>query len=135
MKWIEVKIVFDAEDNHLAGELIANLFFEFDLSGVVEADPAIEPVEDWAEDAIARPQQRAVVGYFPKNRKANKRCRDLERQLSLLKRNFTLLYRVSYQELDEEDWAEAWKQQYHLQRIGRRTVIVPAWEEYVSEPG
>jgi len=37
--------------------------------------------------------------------------------------------------LAEEDWAEAWKQQYRLQRLGRRTVIVPAWEEYAPAPG
>jgi ribosomal protein L11 methyltransferase len=135
MKWIEVKIVFDAEDNHFAGELIANLFFEFDLSGVVEADPAIEPVEDWAEDAIGRPQQRAVVGYFPKNRKANKRCRDLERQLSVLKRNFTLLYRVSYQELDEEDWAEAWKVFFKPRKIGQQIVVKPTWCDYTAKAG
>jgi hypothetical protein len=39
MKWIEAKVVFDADVNPLAGELIANLFFEFDLQGVVEEDP------------------------------------------------------------------------------------------------
>jgi len=38
MKWIEAKVVFDAEDNHLAVELISNLFFEFDLKGVAEED-------------------------------------------------------------------------------------------------
>jgi hypothetical protein len=38
MKWIEVKVIFDAEDIHLVGELISNLFFEFDLQGVAEED-------------------------------------------------------------------------------------------------
>jgi ribosomal protein L11 methyltransferase len=37
--------------------------------------------------------------------------------------------------LAEEDWARAWKQQYHLIRAGRRTVIVPAWETYTPAPG
>jgi ribosomal protein L11 methyltransferase len=37
-------------------------------------------------------------------------------------------------ELAEEDWAHAWKEQYHRMRVGRRIVIVPAWEEYAPAP-
>ncbi|MGD8410811.1 MAG: 50S ribosomal protein L11 methyltransferase, partial [Desulfobacterales bacterium] len=135
MKWIEAKVVFDAEDNRLAGELITNLFFEFDLTGVVEEDPALESSDDWAEDSMGRPQQNAVIGYFPKDRQAKKRCRDLEQQLSLLKQGFTLLYRVSYKELDEEDWAEAWKAFFEPQKIGRKIVVKPTWCEYAAKPG
>ena len=135
MKWIEIKVVFDSEDSHLAAELIANLFFEFDLTGVVEEDPAIEPAEDWAEDAIGRPQQHAVIGYFPKDRQANKRCRDLEQKLSLLKQNVTLLYRVSYKQLDEEDWAEAWKAFFEPQKIGQKIVVKPTWCDYTARAG
>ncbi|HSJ59375.1 MAG TPA: 50S ribosomal protein L11 methyltransferase [Anaerolineae bacterium] len=36
--------------------------------------------------------------------------------------------------LAEEDWAHAWKEQYHRMRVGRRIVIVPAWEEYAPAP-
>ncbi|MGD9084509.1 MAG: 50S ribosomal protein L11 methyltransferase [Desulfobacterales bacterium] len=135
MKWIEIKVAFDAEDNRLAGELISNLFFESDLTGVVEDDPSIEPADDWAEDAIGRPQQRAVVGYFPKDRQAKKRCRDLEQQLSLLKQNLTLGYRVIYKELDEEDWAEAWKAFFEPQKIGQKIVVKPTWRDYTAKPG
>ena len=95
MKWIEVKVVYDAEDNTLAGELIADLFLEFDLQGVVEEDPAIEPVEGWVEDSIGRPQQHAIVGYFPKDRRAKKRCRVLEKKLAFFKENLSILYRIS----------------------------------------
>lgn len=38
-----------------------------------------------------------------------------------------------FRELQEEDWAEAWKAQYHRLHIGGRIVIVPAWEEYRPE--
>ncbi|MEJ2385750.1 MAG: hypothetical protein P8Y27_00070, partial [Chromatiaceae bacterium] len=62
MKWIEAKVIFNAEDSRLAGELIANLFFEFDLTGVVEEDPALAPADTWTEGSIGRPQQHAVVG-------------------------------------------------------------------------
>ncbi|MGD2100170.1 MAG: 50S ribosomal protein L11 methyltransferase [Desulfobacterales bacterium] len=133
MKWIEAKVVFDAGDNLLAGELITNLFFELDLTGVVEEDPDIEPVEDWAEDSMGRPHRHAVVGYFPKDRQVKKRCRDLEQHLSLLKQHFTFIYRVSYKELDEEDWAEAWKAFFEPKKIGRNIVVKPTWCDYTAE--
>ena len=92
MKWIEVKIVFDAEDNRCAGELIANLLFELEMQGIVEEDPNLEPAEDWAADAIDRPRRHAVVGYFPKNRQAKNHRRILEDRLAALKENFAFRY-------------------------------------------
>ena len=35
----------------------------------------------------------------------------------------------------EEDWANAWKAYYKPIRVGKRLVIVPAWENYRAEPG
>jgi ribosomal protein L11 methyltransferase len=129
MRWIEAKVVFDAEDKHLAGELISNLFFEFDLQGVAEEDPTVEPTEGWAEDSTGRPNRHAVVGYFPKDRKVKNRCKVLEKRLALLKENSAILYRVSYKELAEEDWAEAWKAFFTPQKIGRKIVVKPTWCE------
>jgi ribosomal protein L11 methyltransferase len=134
MKWIEAKVVFDAEDKHLAREVISNLFFEFDLQGVAEEDPTVEPAEGWAEDSIGRPERHAVVGYFPKDRKVKKRCKVLEKRLALLKKNSAILYRVSYKELAEEDWAEAWKAFFAPQKIGRKIVVKPTWCEYGANP-
>jgi ribosomal protein L11 methyltransferase len=134
MKWIEVKVIFDAEDIHLVGELISNLFFEFDLQGVAEEDPTVEPTDGWAEDSIGRPDRHAVIGYFPKDRKVKKRCRVMEKKLALLKENSAILYRVSYKELAEEDWAEAWKAFFTAQKIGRKIVVKPTWCEYGADP-
>jgi ribosomal protein L11 methyltransferase len=32
--------------------------------------------------------------------------------------------------VDEEDWAEAWKDHFHVMRIGRRLVIKPSWRRH-----
>ncbi len=34
-----------------------------------------------------------------------------------------------------EDWAEGWKQNFSLFRIGETLVIRPSWEEYTPQPG
>ncbi|HEU5348388.1 MAG TPA: 50S ribosomal protein L11 methyltransferase [Ktedonobacterales bacterium] len=33
-------------------------------------------------------------------------------------------------QIAEEDWANAWKEYYHVLHLGRRTVIKPSWREY-----
>ncbi len=38
--------------------------------------------------------------------------------------------RIGVNFVSEEDWAEAWKAFYHIQKIGRHLVIKPSWEEY-----
>jgi ribosomal protein L11 methyltransferase len=37
--------------------------------------------------------------------------------------------------VDEADWANAWKQFFTPQRIGRRLVVKPTWEEWAAAPG
>ena len=135
MKWIEAKVVFDTDDSTLAGELIVNFFFEFDLQGVVEEDPTIEPGGGWNEDSLGPVNQHAVIGYFPKDRQVKKRCRILEEKMALLKKNFAILARVSYKELDEEDWAEAWKAFFVPRKITKKIVVKPTWCEYQADPG
>ncbi len=40
---------------------------------------------------------------------------------------------MDYVEVDDEDWATAWKKYYHPVQITERMTIVPTWEDY--EPG
>ena len=134
MKWIEAKVIFDAEDKHLAAEAISNLFFEIDLQGVAEEDPTAEPVEGWARGSMAPPERHAIVGYFPKDRRVKKRCKVLEEGLARLNEHFALLYQVSYKELNEEEWAEAWKVFFKPQKIGQKIVVKPTWSEYKTNP-
>nr|WP_272508943.1 50S ribosomal protein L11 methyltransferase [Psychrobacillus psychrodurans] len=37
---------------------------------------------------------------------------------------------ITVQEVDEEDWATAWKKYYHPVKISNRFTIVPTWEDY-----
>lgn len=42
---------------------------------------------------------------------------------------------VTVRFVQEEDWANAWKQYFKPQRIGERIVIKPSWEEFTPKPG
>lgn len=37
---------------------------------------------------------------------------------------------IQTKRIAEEDWANAWKEHYHVLHLGRRTVIKPTWREY-----
>jgi ribosomal protein L11 methyltransferase len=135
MKWIEAKVAFHHTDTDLVADIIANIFYELDLQGVVIEDPDIEPDNDWAEDAVGPPGRHAVIGYFSKDLRTEKKCKLLVKKLEQLENTLGLTYRISYKELDEEDWAEAWKAFFWPQRISKKIVVKPTWREYSKEPG
>jgi len=135
MQWIEVKVVFDPPgdapaDKDLAADLISDIFYDFGLQGVVVEDPAIDPEEDWAEDAVGRAECNAITAYLPEDSQAEMRCRTLENKLLHLKKQSGLISRISYKKRDDEDWAHAWKAYFWPQKISRRLVVKPTWREY-----
>jgi ribosomal protein L11 methyltransferase len=64
------------------------------------------------------------------------RRRQIEQGLWFLSRIHSMGEPVIRQ-LAEEDWANAWKAHYHPLRIGRRFLIIPAWqtEQVQPQPG
>jgi len=135
MNYIEARVTFDHPDPQLAGDLIAGVFFNFDLQGVVVEDPGLEPEEEWAEDAVAKPAAHAVVGYLPEDQRLDSRRSELEAEVARLGNHIGLIYRLSYRQVDEQDWAESWKAFFWPQKIGERIVVKPSWRDYAAGPG
>jgi len=135
MNYIEAKVTFDHPDPELAGDLIAGVFFDFELQGVVVEDPGLEPEEEWAEDAVARPAAHAVIGYLPEDGRLDRRRLRLEEGVGRLGNHIGLVYRISYRQVDEQNWAESWKAFFWPQKIGTRIVVKPSWRDYRAEPG
>jgi ribosomal protein L11 methyltransferase len=135
MHYIEARVTFDHPNSELAGDLIAGVFFDFELQGVVVEDPRLEPEEEWAEDAVARPAAHGVIGYLPEDERLDGRRQRLEEQVARLGNHIGLVYRVSYRQVDEQNWAESWKTFFWPQKIGERIVVKPSWRDYRAEPG
>jgi len=141
MKWVEAKIIFDAIDNTAVSDLISEIFYDFGLQGVAVESPEIESGQDWAESAFPVPVHHSVTGYFPKNDSLPEKCRILEarmadlKQLLELEHGNKLTYAAAYHDLDEQDWAESWKQYFYTEKITDRIVINPSWREYTPAPG
>jgi ribosomal protein L11 methyltransferase len=135
MKYLEIKVTFDHPEPEMAADLIAAAFFDLELQGVVVEDPQLEPEEDWAEDALARATSHAVSGYLPEDGKLDGRRRRLEEEIGRLGNHIGLVFRLSYRQVDEENWAESWKAFFWPQKIGERLVVKPSWRDYEARPG
>ncbi len=132
MKWVEAKIIFDFHDIALAEELIANLFFDFGLRGVVVEEPGIDPPEGWGKDPIL-PKFHSVTGYFPKNGSFEKSYKAFERRLAILEMESGIRCRVVSGDVDETDWAESWKAYFRPEKISEKLVVKPTWLAYSGE--
>lgn len=42
---------------------------------------------------------------------------------------------VAQRAVAEEDWAESWKEHFHVERFGKHIVVVPSWRTYDPRPG
>ncbi len=115
MKWIETKVVFESNMPDLATDLISEAFYDLGLGGlVIEAD--------------------AVIGYFPKNDLSDDRLKQLSDRLEDLKTESSIVSRIIRKELDEENWAESWKEYFYPEKIGEKIVVKPTWREYLPKP-
>lgn len=43
------------------------------------------------------------------------------------------VYSFRVETLSEQDWAVAWREHFHVHRVGRRLVIKPTWREYEAQ--
>lgn len=135
MQWMEAKVTFNSPDEALAAELIASLFQDLDIAGVVVDDPHLEPVEGWGDDAVPPPAEPAVTGYLAIDGRLDRRCGELKAALTGLAARLPLTYTVHCRRMDEEDWAESWKDFFFPEQITPTMVVKPTWRDHTPEPG
>ncbi len=72
----------------------------------------------------------AVSVYVPEERSPVEQAAYIKDGLDRL----SIEYKMTLSGMDEEDWADSWKQYYKPLRIGERLMIVPTWEKYEPKP-
>jgi ribosomal protein L11 methyltransferase len=134
MRWNEVKITFKGRDPSIAVDLISDIFYDLGVKGVVVDDPLLEPEDDWAPDALPLPKQPAVTGYLPNGEESASQRLQLETALAELADRQKFDYSIAYRSVDEEDWAESWKEFFWPQEITQHIVVKPTWRDYTPRP-
>ncbi|GLC88557.1 50S ribosomal protein L11 methyltransferase [Lysinibacillus piscis] len=136
MKWSELSIHTKNE----AVEAISNILHEAGASGVVIEDSAEfgKPREDQYGEIYALneddfPKDGVIVkAYLSESSFLNETVEEIKVAITNLT-NFNIDIgenSVTVVEVNEEDWATAWKQYYHPVKISERFTIVPTWEDY-----
>lgn len=139
MKWNEVKVETESE----AVEAVANILMEAGASGVAIEDSL--DVEHFQSDQYGEildkndftslKEGALVMAYFPETT-------FLPEILPFIKDRITQLpefglaigkNKVTVSEVEESNWATAWKKYYHPVRITRMLTVAPSWENYQTE--
>jgi len=136
VKWSEISIHTTNE----AIEPISNILHEAGASGVVIEDP-FELIKERADqygeiyqlDPSDYPEEGVIIkAYLPVNSFLAESIDEIKEEINNLSSyNIDIgKNQVTVSEVNEEDWATAWKKYYHPVKISERFTIVPTWEEY-----
>lgn len=96
---------------------------------------------DYVEEDLMRLKtaETNVKFWVPDNLQGMETLRAIETGLSALREQNPAvdLGRLSMEvgQVEEEDWATAWKKYYHPTKVGTNLTVVPCWEEYDPAPG
>ena len=129
MYWLELAVKVHPD----AVESVSELLSRYTSEGVVIEEP-IELIDEGQEYRILTGQPVHVRAYLPldgKEEEARQRIEEGLWHLSSLGAHF--VGKLETRTVNEEDWANAWKDYFHVTHIGRRLVIRPSWREYTPK--
>jgi len=136
VKWSEISIHTTQE----AVEAVSNILHEAGAGGVVIEDPyeltkerkssfgeiyQLNP-DDYPEEGVI------IKAYLPVNSFLGETVNEIKQAInSLMLYNIDLgKNSITISEVNEEEWATAWKKYYNPVKISEKFTIVPTWETY-----
>jgi ribosomal protein L11 methyltransferase len=132
MDWLEITVVVDAE----AAEAVAEVFARYAPDGVAieqRARTDVPPDPDWSTDGPLEPTVSVRV-YLPMDAEVESKRRQIGEALWHL-RHIVPFPEPVFNVVKPDDWENAWKEHYHVLRVGERFVVKPSWREYAPQPG
>lgn len=129
MRWLELTVRTHPE----AVESVSELLSRYTAGGVAIEEP-FELIDEGQEYRVLTGEPVQVHAYLPldgKEEEARQRVAEGLWHLASLGAHFVgdLQTRI----VNEEDWANAWKDYFHVTHIGKRLVIRPSWREYAPK--
>jgi len=118
-KWVELSLTVDGE----LAEAVADVLSRYISSGVV-----IENNIEYEKDhiTIAPVSQTRVFGYIPVDINLNETKKLIEEGIWHLSQ-IVHIPSPMYKPIEDENWMEAWKENYHPISVGNKMLILPAW--------
>lgn len=140
MDYIEIKMEINNRD---AVEPISNMLAEMGTGGVMIEDP--QAIAEYANsglwdahefsDELLQQTGICIKSYLPQEESMLLRIEQIILEMNDIETRMDLdPTRITYKPVQEEDWANNWKAYFKPERIGKRTVIKPTWENYEPQP-
>lgn len=125
MTWCEISAAVPVELAELAAEAMRAVVPD----GVAIEDPLI-PLGPDEGVRLERRRPSLVKAYLPVDDRLGERLHALDAAFATLGLHPELRTRTVH----EQEWADAWKEHFHVERVGRRLVIRPSWRPYTPQP-
>ena len=140
MQWIEVSV----KTTHEAVEAVADILTSVGAQGVSIEDPQL--INDlrnsgtWELCDIPEQMNTEIVtvsAYYADDENLKARLDGIEAQLALVEERIgkCRFGNTRFRKVTEQDWANEWKQYFHVTHVGDSLVIKPSWEDYEAKPG
>lgn len=141
--WIEVTIKTTTE----AVEPITNILYEQGAGGAVIEDPKDflfqkknELDWDYVEEEVFKKNEEddVLIKTYVSEEKNVMEFVEIIKQKVLGLKDFGIDIgegSVSLDQVNEADWANAWKAYYKPTKVGQRVVVKPTWEDYAIQDG
>ncbi len=124
--WLEFTLLLPPDDVEMAADVLRH-----HCAGGVSIEEPIVSADREETYAIDRARPVTVRAYLPRTNDVDRRRRALRRELRALGLASTIQTRWRR----EEEWADAWKQFFDVQRIGDRLVVCPTWIDHEPQAG
>jgi ribosomal protein L11 methyltransferase len=126
--WLELAVEADIEAVEAVSEILARV-----APGGISVEPGFELVEDGLGARIDTNRPATIRAYVPAlDRAAAERASAIVSEALGHLQAFGLrpIGDLQTRLVDEADWAEGWKEHFHVLRLGRRLVIKPSWRRH-----
>ena len=141
MKWIEIKIITTEEASDAVSEMLTSI----GAGGVAIEDPNEIRRQLNSPDSLdyadadfmnSLDVDVTIKAYFPSDSSGEGLVELIGEKLAFISRFLDTGKGYSgMNEVDDEDWATAWKKYYKPFSISENMVIKPSWEEYTPKVG
>lgn len=135
MTYSEIVFTVDSKKKEIASDIVGML----NCGGIyiedytdLEDDPTVKQVGIVDEALLEKDKTKVLLHVYADEHTSVEDC------IAFVSDRFSsesITYEVEIKHVDEEDYANSWKQYYKPIKIGNRVVIVPEWEPYEKADG
>jgi ribosomal protein L11 methyltransferase len=136
MRWVEIAVEIDRE----AIDAVANLLQNAGANGTVIEDESETGSGEFFEIPLPVPAEKKetaiVKAYLPQNDLIGEKVNFIKSQLEVFRQFLTIgPGEIALRAVEDEEWADAWKQHFKSQQVGRKLMVVPSWEQADESTG